>query len=581
MDSKELRQKFLSFFKKNGHAIIPSACLIPENDPTVLFTTAGMHPLVPFLLGEKHPAGTRLADSQKCVRTVDLDEVGDATHLTFFEMLGNWSLGDYFKEEAIQWSYAFLTSKDEGLGLDPKRLYITVFGGSDAVARDLEAVEIWKKLGVPEHRIYFKNSKSNWWSAGPNSPAGPSTEMFYDLSGTLGDADQETFEKAEDSQQVVEIWNDVFMMYRQENGAVAGELPARNVDTGAGLERVTTVVQGKNNIYDTDLFEDVMGYIREFQKGDNLKAARVIADHVRTSVFLITDGVKPSNKDRGYVLRRLLRRAIRFADMLKLPEEALSILIEKTISKYKGAYPALGENEGEIKAVVAEEERKFRSMLKEGLREFEKGTDPFILFTTYGFPIELTEELARERGTSIDREAFDQKLKEHQEQSRTSSAGTFKGGLANTNPETVRLHTAHHLLLAALQQVLGDQVKQRGSNITEERLRMDFVFDRKMTDEEKKRVEEIVNEKIKAGLNVIRKEMKLEDAQTLGAEMEFGAKYPDIVSVYFIEEKDGSHFSKEFCGGPHVSNTSELGHFKIQKEEAVSQGVRRIKAIFE
>ncbi len=585
MQSHEIRSRFLTFFKNRGHVVIPSASLVTQDTGNganaTLFNIAGMQPLMPYLMGEKHPDGTRLADSQKCVRTVDLDEVGDATHLTFFEMLGNWSLGDYFKQDAIEWSWMFLTSKEEGLGLDPARLYVTVFGGSDAVERDLESVEIWKKLGMPEHRIYFKNSKSNWWSAGPNSPAGPSTEMFYDLTGTLGDMSQEEFELAEDAQQVVEIWNDVFMMYRQENGQVAGELPARNVDTGAGLERVTTVVQGKSNIYDTDLFADVMEYIKSNQKTEDLKAARVISDHVRTSVFLITDGVHPSNKDRGYIVRRLLRRAIRFADMLGLPEEALASLVSMTINKYKGAYPELAAQESETVAVILDEERKFRGMLKDGLRQFEKGTDPFILFTTYGFPIELTEELARERGTVIDREAFDQKLKEHQDQSRTSSAGTFKGGLANTNPETVKLHTAHHLLLAALQQVLGSSVKQRGSNITEERLRMDFIFDRKMTDEEKAEVERIVNEKIAEKLDVVRKEMPLSEAQALGAEMEFGAKYPDVVSVYFIQEKDGSHFSKEFCGGPHVSNTGELGSFKIQKEEAVSQGVRRIKAVLQ
>jgi alanyl-tRNA synthetase len=585
MQSHEIRSRFLTFFKNRGHVVIPSASLVTQDTGNganaTLFNIAGMQPLMPFLMGEKHPDGTRLADSQKCVRTVDLDEVGDATHLTFFEMLGNWSLGDYFKQDAIEWSWMFLTSKEEGLGLDPARLYVTVFGGSDAVERDLESVEIWKKLGMPEHRIYFKNSKSNWWSAGPNSPAGPSTEMFYDLTGTLGDMSQEEFEVAEDAQQVVEIWNDVFMMYRQENGQVAGELPARNVDTGAGLERVTTVVQGKSNIYDTDLFADVMEYIKSNQKTEDLKAARVISDHVRTSVFLITDGVHPSNKDRGYIVRRLLRRAIRFADMLGLPEEALASLVSMTINKYKGAYPELAAQESETVAVILDEERKFRGMLKDGLRQFEKGTDPFVLFTTYGFPIELTEELARERGTVIDREAFDQKLKEHQDQSRTSSAGTFKGGLANTNTETVKLHTAHHLLLAALQQVLGSSVKQRGSNITEERLRMDFIFDRKMTDEEKAEVERIVNEKIAEKLDVVRKEMPLSEAQALGAEMEFGAKYPEVVSVYFIQEKDGSHFSKEFCGGPHVSNTGELGSFKIQKEEAVSQGVRRIKAVLQ
>ncbi len=589
MQSHEIRSRFLAFFKKNGHAIVPSASLVTPDESgatnATLFNTAGMQPFVPFLMGEPHPLGKRLANSQKCLRTIDLDEVGDATHLTFFEMLGNWSLGDYFKKDAITWSWQFLTSKEEGLGLDPHRLYVTVFGGSDSVPRDTEAVEIWKSIGVPEHRIYFKSSKSNWWSAGPNSPAGPSTEMFYDVTGTLGDLSQEEFEKNEDAQKVVEIWNDVFMAYRQENNAVAGELPQKNVDTGAGLERVTMTVQGKNNIYDTDLFASVIEMISKAASGwgsdQSLQSARIIADHIRSSVMLIGDGVTPTNKERGYILRRLIRRAVMRANKLKLTGETLDQIAVWFIEYYKDVYPVLSEQKERIIQVIKEEEAKFKKTLEQGLREFEKGTDPFILFTTYGFPIELTEELAKERGTMIDREAFDQKLKEHQDQSRTSSAGTFKGGLANTNPETVKLHTAHHLLLAALQQVLGPSVKQRGSNITEERLRMDFMFDRKMTDEEKAAAEKIVNEKIEAKLDVVRKEMPLTEAQALGAEMEFGAKYPDVVSVYFIQEKDGSHFSKEFCGGPHVSNTGELGHFKIQKEEAVSQGVRRIKAVLE
>lgn len=589
MQSHEIRSRFLTFFKNRGHAILPSASLVTNDESgatnATLFNTAGMQPFVPYLMGQDHPAGKRLANSQKCLRTVDLDEVGDATHLTFFEMLGNWSLGDYFKQDAISWSWEFLTSKAEGLGLDPARLYITVFGGSEAVPRDIEAVEIWKQIGVPEHRIYFKSSKSNWWSAGPNSPAGPSTEMFYDVTGTLGDMDQEAFEKAEDAQQVVEIWNDVFMAYQQTNGVVAGELPQKNVDTGAGLERVTMVVQDKQNVYETDVFSPIIDLIgqKAFGWGTpvSLRSGRIIADHIRSSVLLIGDGIVPSNKDRGYILRRLVRRAVMRANQLRLTQGVLSDIVEWYIEYYKDVYPDLGVQKQHILNVVAEEEEKFKKTLEQGLREFDKGTDPFILFTTYGFPIELTEELAHERGTMIDRESFDQKLKEHQDQSRTSSAGTFKGGLANTNPETVRLHTAHHLLLAALQKVLGSSVKQRGSNITEERLRMDFVFDRKMTDEEKIAVTEIVNQKITEKLDVIRREMPLSEAEALGAEMEFGAKYPETVSVYFIQEKDGSHFSKEFCGGPHVSNTGELGHFKIQKEEAVSQGVRRIKAVLE
>lgn len=583
MTSSEIRKRFITFFQKRSHALVPSASLVTPDDAgatnATLFNTAGMQPLVPFLMGELHPQGKRIVNVQKCLRTVDLDEVGDNTHLTFFEMMGNWSLGDYFKKDAITWSYEFLTSKEEGLGLDLSRLYFTVFGGSESVARDDESVEIWKSLGIPESRIYFKSSKSNWWSAGLNSPAGPSTEMFYDVTGSLGDMTQEEFEKAEDAQQVVEIWNDVFMAYRQENGKVAGELPQKNVDTGAGLERVTMVVQGVQNVFDTDLFKQTLEYIKTNSKNYNERAARVIADHVRTSTFLITDGVTPSNKDRGYILRRLLRRTIRFTDMLGLPENALESLTSQVVTQYKDAY---NELDGErVHTVLSDEEKKFRGMLKDGLRQFEKGTDAFTLFTTYGFPIELTEELARERGSSIDREAFDIKLKEHQDQSRTSAAGKFKGGLANTNPETIKLHTAHHLLLAALQQVLGKEVKQRGSNITEERLRIDFVFDRKMTDEEKKEVEKIVNEKIKESLPVVCKQMKREEAEQLGAQMEFGTKYPDTVSVYFIGGVTADAFSKEFCGGPHVTNTKELGVFTIQKEEAVSQGVRRIKAILQ
>ena len=579
MQSSEIRKRFLAFFEKRGHAVLPSAPLVPENDPSVLFNTAGMQPLVPFLLGEKHPLGTRLVDIQKCVRTVDIDEIGDNTHVTFFEMMGNWSLGDYFKKDAITWSYQFLTDKEEGLGLPLSRLYFTVFGGSASVEKDIESVEIWKSLGVPENKIYFKSSKSNWWSAGPNSPAGPSTEMFYDVTGSLGEMTQAEFERAEDEQKVVEIWNDVFMSYKQENGTVAGELPQKNVDTGAGLERITAVMQGKDSAYDTDLFAEIMGKIDEFTTSDDIRARRIVADHVRTSVFLIADGVIPSNTDRGYILRRILRRAVRYGDMLGFKHGALYHIANAVIEKYSHLYSNLSENADAIKTAIEHEESKFRETLAHGMKEFEKGIDAFTLFTTYGFPIELTEELAREKGITVDKADFDKKMEEHQKLSRTSSAGMFKGGLANHEPQTIKLHTAHHLLLAALQEVLGKEVKQRGSNITEERLRIDFAFDRKMTDDEKKKVEDIVNDYISRGLAVVKKEMPKEEAEKLGAEMEFGAKYADIVSVYLIQGKEGNAVSKEFCGGPHVENTSELGHFKIQKEEASSAGVRRIKAV--
>lgn len=577
MQSNEIRSRFLAFFEKRGHKIIPSASLVPENDPSVLFNIAGMQPLMPYLLGQKHPEGTRLADIQKCVRTIDLDEVGDNTHLTFFEMMGNWSLGDYFKEDAIKWSYEFLISKEEGLGLDVNRLYVTVFGGSDKVELDKESVEIWKSLGIPEGRIYFKNSKSNWWSAGLNSPAGPSTEMFYDLTGKLGDMNQEEFEKAEDAQKVVEIWNDVFMVYKQENGEVAGKLPEQNVDTGAGLERVTTVVQGKESIYETDIFAPTLELIKQNTKNYDERAARIIADHMRSAVFLISDGVVPSNKDQGYVLRRIIRRAIFKMKVLELSSEIGGTIVNNFIDSYSTFYPNL--KTVKISEILKDEEEKFLKTLTDGMKEFEKGIDPFILFTTYGFPVELTEELLKGKGKSIDMEDFNSKMAEHQKLSQTSSAGMFKGGLANHNEKTIQLHTAHHLLLAALQEVVSPDIKQRGSNITEERLRIDFMCDHKLTDEEKKKVEDLVNEKIQAGLSVIRREMPLSEAEKLGAQMEFGTKYPETVSVYFVEDENGNSFSKEFCGGPHISNTSELGHFKIQKEEAVAAGIRRIKAI--
>ncbi len=588
MKSDEIRSRFLKFFEARGHAIVPSASLVTKDEGgatnATLFNTAGMQPFVPYLMGEPHPLGKRLVNAQKCVRTIDLDEVGDATHLTFFEMLGNWSLGDYFKNDAIKWSYEFLTSKEEGLGLDTSRLYFTVFSGSDAVEKDSEAAEIWKSLGVPEHRIYWKNSKSNWWTAGPNSPAGPSTEMFYDVTGTLGDLSQEEFEKHEDAQRIVEIWNDVFMAYRQENNVVVGELPQKNVDTGAGLERVVMVVQGKDNIYSTDIFSDVIELIKQNSKNYDERSARIVADHLRTATFLIADGVFPSNKDRGYVLRRIIRRAVFKMGFLMLDSLIGSEIINIYVNRYKGIYTELGLSD--IRTVFRAEEEKFHKTLNEGKHEFDKGADPFVLATTYGFPIELTLELAKEKGIAIDLETFNTKMTEHQNLSRTSSAGTFKGGLANHDPKTIKLHTAHHLLLAALQQVVNPEIKQRGSNITEERLRMDFSFDRKVTPEELKKVEDLVNEKIGAKLGVIRREMSFADAEKTGAQMEFGAKYPETVSVYFIEDLSAQAgqtgaFSKEFCGGPHVSNTNELGHFKIQKEEASSAGVRRIKAVLE
>ncbi len=595
MQSSEIRTRFLKFFENRGHKIIPSASLVPENDPSVLFNTAGMQPLVPYLLGQEHPMGKRIADVQKCVRTGDLDDIGDNRHFSFFEMMGNWSLGDYFKKEAISWSYEFLTSKEEGLGLDVSRLYVTIFEGDENAPYDQESKDIWMSLGIPEDRIYALPAEDNWWSPGDNGPCGPCSEMFYDMSGNIGDLTKEGFIEACKKEDVIEIWNDVFMEYEKKDGKVIGKLKQKNVDTGAGLERITAVMQGEKTAYDTDLLENIMNYISSRSSNSDIRSFRIIIDHLRTAVFLVKENVVPGNKDQGYVLRRLIRRAYYRADKIGLAKFEIGKIIQMIIEKYTNIYFNKKDNNGNeklddfeyINGVIFEECNKFQTTINNGFKEFEKGVDPFILATTYGFPIELTEELAQEKGIKIDREDFNKKMAEHQKLSQTAGAGMFKGGLANHNEKTIRLHTAHHLLLAALQEVVSPEIKQRGSNITEERLRIDFVCDHKLTDEEKQKVEDLVNQKIQAGLNVVRKEMPLVEAEKIGAQMEFGAKYPETVSVYFIEDlpaqagEKPSIFSKEFCGGPHVSNTSELGHFKIQKEEAVSAGIRRIKAILE
>jgi alanyl-tRNA synthetase len=609
MQSEEIRKRFLAFFEKRGHTILPSASLVPENDPSVLFNTAGMQPLVPYLLGQKHPSGTRLVNIQKCVRTGDLDDIGDNRHFSFFEMMGNWSLGDYFKKEAISWSYEFLTSKEEGLGLNPTQLYVTVFLGDENAPLDTESIEIWKSLGIPAERIYALPVDDNWWSPGDNGPCGPCTEMFYDVTGTVGNLNKEEFINAVKKEDVIEIWNDVFMEYEKKEGKVIGKLAQRNVDTGAGLERITAVMQGKKTAYETDLFKDIMDIFHgnPEAKIKDEKAFRIIADHLRASFFIISEGVLPSNEGRGYVLRRLIRRMVRYMDVLQLNTSTLTSLSLAIVSPYIVRYPEIVSNAGNISNVIKAEEEKFRKTLTNGLKEFEKATKYFSiddnnyldigdgqrlitekvlsgkvifdLYTTHGFPIELIREIANEKNIDIDEAGFNEEFKKHQKLSQTASAGMFKGGLANHNEKTIRLHTAHHLLLSALQQVLGKEVKQRGSNITEERLRIDFAFDRKMTDDEKQKVESIVNGLISQDLEVIRKEMPREEAEKIGAEMEFGAKYPEMVSVYMIIDKDGNPISKEFCGGPHVSRTGELGSFKIQKEEASSQGVRRVKAI--
>ncbi len=598
MDSSEIRSRFLKFFENRGHKIVPSASLVPENDPSVLFNTAGMQPLVPYLLGQDHPMGKRIADIQKCVRTGDLEDIGDNRHFSFFEMMGNWSLGDYFKDEAIKWSYEFLTSKEEGLGLDKNRLYFTIFEGNADAPYDEESKKIWMSLGIPENRIYALPAEDNWWSPGDNGPCGPCSEMFYDMSGNVGDLSREEFLQAVKDERVIEIWNDVFMEYEKKNGKVIGKLKQKNVDTGAGLERITAVMQGKQTAYETDLFQEFFIKMEEIfpsskietpvdeikeLKNLKIKTRRIIADHIRASVMMINEKVLPGNKGRGYILRRLIRRTLVSSRIFttSLDRNRLAELSGVIVDKYKNVYSELGVNKQNIFEVLQQECSDFNETLIHGLKEFEKGTDPFVLATTYGFPIELTQELAKEKGKTIDLEDFHKKMAEHQKLSQTASAGMFKGGLANHNEKTVRLHTAHHLLLAGLQAVVGKEVKQRGSNITEERLRIDFLCDHKLTDEEKQKVEAWVNDKISQGLPVTRTEMPLAEAQRLGAEMEFGAKYPDMVSVYFIGGNGNveNAISKEFCGGPHVQNTKELGQFKILKEEAVSAGVRRIKAV--
>ncbi len=588
LTSNEIRKRFLDFFEKREHTVLPSASLVTTDEKgqtnATLFNTAGMQPLIPYLLGKEHPGGGRLASSQKCVRTNDIEEVGDNTHLTFFEMLGNWSLGTYFKEEAIKWSFEFLTSQEDGLGLDINRLYVTVFAGNEDVARDEEAANIWRAIfnehGLdPEKRIFYLPSKSNWWTAGPDSPAGPSTEMFYDVSGTLTEGlTHEEFLKADDEQKIVEIWNDVFMAYEQKAGKVVGQLPKQNVDTGAGLERVVMVVQGKNNVFETDLFSDILESIKKDALMYQERSARIIADHTKAGMFLISDGVIPSNKDRGYILRRIIRRAMVNAHKIELPFEKLKDIFTLIQKQYDLVYGTL---RAESLVAFQDEIAKFEKTLSAGLKEFEKGErDAFILFTSYGFPFEMVKELAEARGEEINEDDFNSKMKDHQDKSRLGAEQKFKGGLAGHSDMEVKYHTATHLLHQALRDVLGNHVFQKGSNITPERLRFDFSHNEKLTPEEIKRVEQIVNEKISDALPISFQEVPLDDARNKGALGLFGDKYGETVTLYQIGNGD-DRYSLEICGGPHVQNTNELGIFKIQKEEASSAGVRRIKAVLE
>lgn len=584
MKAIEIRNKYLNFFKEHGHKVIPSAPLIPENDPSVLFTTAGMQPLVPYLLGEKHPEGKRLTDYQKCLRTNDIDEVGDNRHLTYFEMLGNWSLGDYFKEEAIAMSFEFLTKE---LGIPVEKLSVTCFAGDKDCPRDTVTAECWKKAGIPEDRIYFFGKDDNWWIAGEEGPCGSDTEMFYDTGKPKC---SEGCNPSCGCGKYVEIWNNVFMEYYKDKDGKYTKLKQHNVDTGLGLERMTMLLQGKETPFDTELFAPVMNKLQELAVVDNIASRRIVAEHLRASMMIILDGGLPSNVDRGYILRRLIRRMTRHLRKLQINLDVLSELIELNIETLKEMYPELVRNKEKIVSVIIEEKNKFEKTLERGEKEFNKiakkleeqgkdtllGKDIFNLYETYGFPPEVTADLARERNLKIDNKEFEQLFKEHQEKSRMGSEQKFKGGLSGNGEMETKYHTATHLLNAALKVILGKDVHQKGSNITPERMRFDFSCDHKLTDEEKQKVEELVNKWIQEEIPVKVEEMKKDEAIKSGAECMFIEKYPDIVTVYSIGD-----VSKELCGGPHVKNTKELGKFKIKKEEASSAGVRRIKAVLE
>lgn len=581
MRAIDIRNKYLNFFKSKGHSVIPSSPVIPENDPSVLFTTAGMQPLVPYLLGEKHPAGNMLTDYQKCIRTVDIDEVGDNRHLTYFEMLGNWSLGAYFKEEAIAMSFEFLTKE---LNIPVEKLSVTVFAGDEDAPMDTVAEQAWLKAGIPSERIYHFGKDDNWWIAGEEGPCGPDTEMFYD---TGKEPCSDHCDPSCGCGKYVEIWNNVFMeYYKDKNGYT--KLKQKNVDTGLGLERMTMLLQGKETPFETELFVPTMEKLQELAKIDDINSRRIISDHIRSSMMIICDGGVPSNTDRGYILRRLIRRLTRHLNKLGISIEDFQGIIDITIDNLKEMYPELVENREKIHKVILEEQQKFMHTLENGEREFEKavkrarehgkdrieGAVVFKLYETYGFPLEMTIELAKEQGIEIDVTEFDKLFKEHQEKSKMGSENKFKGGLAEQNETTIAYHTATHLLHKALQIVLGENATQKGSNITTERLRFDFAHPQKVTKEELEKVENIVNEQIARDLPVTCEEMTLEEAKKSGAMGLFENKYGDKVKVYTIGD-----FSKEICGGPHVTHTGELGKFKIKKEEASSAGVRRIKAV--
>jgi len=590
---KELIKKYLDFFKSKGHKVIPSASLIPSNDPTVLFTTAGMHPLTPYLLGQKHPLGNRLVNVQKCIRTTDINEVGDSYHHTFFEMLGNWSLGDYWKKEAIEMSFEFLTSK-KWLGLDKNKIGITCFAGNKDAEKDEESLKVWLSLGIPKERIVFLPKEDNWWGpAGNTGPCGPDTEMFY-----WKDKEIEIPKKFNPKdERWIEMWNNVFMQYNKTENGKFIPLKQKNVDTGMGVERTLAVLNGLTNNYETEVWKPIIERIEKLSSTGSERIVRIIADHIKASVFIIADGITPSNTGQGYILRRLIRRAIRYGNFMGL-KNFISKVAKSVFEIYENNYSELKKNEKEILSLLSGEEEKFNKTIEQGEKELKKiigeikpsvfglkgkdkkpeisGKIAFLLYQSYGFPLDFVKETAHRYNINVDEKEFNQELFKHQELSRTASAGIFKSGLADNSEKTIRLHTATHLLNEALRAVLGPEVKQKGSNITPERLRFDFSFSRKLTDNEIKQVEDLVNKKIKQGLEVKKQDIKLKDALNSGAQAEFGSKYPEIVSVYFI-----GGFSKEICTGPHVKNTREIGKFKIIKEEAIATGIRRIKATVE
>ena len=598
MNANELRSKYIEFFKSKNHAVISGQSLIPENDPSVLFTMAGMHPLVPYLLGEKHPAGTRLTDYQKCIRTGDIEEVGDPSHLTCFEMLGNWSLGDYFKKESIAYSYEFLTSKD-WLALDPKKISVTVFAGDENAPRDEEAAKIWMDNGMPEDKIAYLPASDNWWAAGPTGPCGPDTEIFYWVGEGLPPVGSN---KGTDSDNWMEIWNNVFMQYNRVDEKTLLPLEKKNVDTGMGLERTNCILQGKTSVYLTEVFQPIIQKIEELagykygSDSEKDKSVRIIADHTRSSVFILGDqrGVTPDRVGAGYVLRRLIRRAVRHGMKLGIEKDFLAQIAETVIENFKGPYPELEANHEKVCKELTAEEAKFRQTLKKGEAEFQKllpnlmknpkkiisGKVAYNLYETYGYPLELTQELGAENGFTVDVEGFKEAERKHQEASKTVDAGAAKGGLAEQSEITTKYHTATHLLQQALVNTLGDQVAQKGSNINNERMRFDFTFERPMTPEEIKTVEDIVNQKIKEDLPVTMEVMPLDKAKAEGARALFTNKYGEDVKVYTIgRDPKNDWFSKEVCGGPHVQHTAQIGEFKIQKEQSSSAGVRRIRAI--